>query len=183
MFCNLISQKNLHFMDRDEKPASWRARNKAWLQAPILTIFLKDHITSWKYVYWNLNSVRSWVPLALNTVSVSPRKVGLSWGGKKKQMGNEIVNQINFFVCVLFPYKPIMLSCSCKGYNEKIKNIVGLLSLRNPGGSVSKTNKPLQVRTPDFETERKMIAKMLLYQNEYVSNSKCMIFNTKWMGK
>lgn len=96
--------------------------------------------------------------------------------GKKKQMGND---QINFFVCVLFPYKPIMLSCSCKGYNEKIKNSVGLLNLRNPGGSVSKTNKPLQVRTPDFETKQKMIAKMLLYQNEYGSNSKCMIFNTK----
>lgn len=95
-------------------------------------------------------------------------------------MGNhfarlKIENQIN--VCVYYFF--INLSCcsaAAKGGMKKGKTSVGVLNLVDPGGCACKTNKPLQGRTSAFETEQKVITKILLYQNKYASFSKYMIF-------
>lgn len=102
-------------------------------------------------------------------------------------MGNnfarlKIENQINVCVCVCVYYFFINLSCcsaAAKGGMKKGKTSVGVLNLVDPGGCVCKTNKPLQGRTSAFETEQKVITKILLYQNKYASFSKYMIFNTR----
>lgn len=104
-------------------------------------------------------------------------------------MGNNFArlkteNQIN--LCVWVYYFLINLSCcsaAAKGGMKKGKTSVGVLNLVDPGGCACKTNKPLQRRTSAFETEQKVITKILLYQNKYASFSKYMIFNTRWAGR
>lgn len=44
-------------------------------------------------------------------------------------------------------------SAAAKGGTKKGKTVVGVLNLIEPGGSACKTNKPLQSRTSDFETD------------------------------
>lgn len=89
-------------MARGEKPVKWRARKKAWLQAPILTIFLKDHKASWKKCV-----LKSEFSKFLYSPSTE-YSVHISWeiwtqlrGKKKQQIGNEIVNQTNIIIIIV----------------------------------------------------------------------------------
>lgn len=73
-------------------------------------------------------------------------------------------------------------SAAAKGGTKKGKTVVGVLNLIDPGGSACKTNKPLQSRTSDFETDQRVLTKTLLYQND-ASFSKDTIFNTRQTGR
>lgn len=57
-------------------------------------------------------------------------------------------------------------SAAAKGGTKKGKTVVGHLNLIDPGGCAYKTNKPLQSRTSDFETDQRALTKTLLYQND-----------------
>jgi len=105
---------------------------------------------------------------------------------RKTQTGNNFIglkseNQIKFFVHY-FLLNTSCCSAAAKGGTKKGKTVARVLNLIDPGGCACKTNKPLQSRTSDFETDQRVLAITLLYNND-ASLSRDGIFKARQRGR